>query len=80
MTNEYYNADVKPVRQTLGRAERISGILESIAAGFDKLPAPAVLQQDRGNFVTASGPANAYTATLSTTLTAYTSGLKIFLF
>lgn len=75
--NDYYNTPAVPVDYTLARAEQIKQQFAAIAGGFDKLPAPEDLHENRIGFVVAGGTANALTADLESPPLAYTNGMTL---
>lgn len=77
MSNSYYTVSATIARNTLARAETVNSQLQSIAAGFDKLPAEDNLKQGRVTFVEGTGPANAYVVALSPAPLAYALGMHV---
>jgi hypothetical protein len=75
--NDYFDHDTPIARGSLARSPAVNDALTAIAAGFDKLPTPDEIKQDRINYVTTGGSANLYTATLTYPITAYTEGQRI---
>lgn len=74
MSNEYFNHTAPLARHTLGRAESVNSIFNAVAAGFDKLPDPDVLNQSRSNFAVDTGTANTYVVAMPNTWTGYVNG------
>lgn len=77
MTNGYFNHTTPIVRHTRGRATNVNDVMSAVAAGFDLLPAPAVLREGRFNYLVDSGAANAYVVTFGTAPSGYSAGLSI---
>jgi hypothetical protein len=77
MANDYFNHDTPIARGSLARSPGVNDALTAIAAGFDNLPTPDEIKQDRINYVTTGGSADLYTATLAYPITAYTEGQRI---
>ncbi len=84
MSNEYLGfADRSPsdrfIPQDLARSSDLNQLGDDVDAGFDKLPAPAVLWGNRQFYVGASGgSSSAYTGTVATThLVALTDGMCV---
>lgn len=77
MSNDYYNAPVVPVDYTLARADQIRQQLAAVAGGFDKLPLPQDLHENRIGFVVAEGTANAITVELTAAPLSYEDGMTL---
>lgn len=77
MSNGYFTHTTPLARHTLARAEELNATLSAVAAGFDRLPAEAVLKQGRTDYAAASGTANSYALTLPFPPDAYSEGLRI---
>lgn len=77
MPNEYFELDAPLTRHTLGRAEQVNGIFQSVEAGFDKLADPEVINQGRITYVADTGAADAYVVALPTAPSSYTAGLSL---
>ncbi|CAO3403511.1 SPRY domain-containing protein [Azospirillum palustre] len=76
MTNGFFNHDNPEARRTLARAESINATFQSVAEGFDKLPAEAEMKQGRVNRATVTGGPTAYVATLPYAPASYVDGLR----
>ncbi|WP_395452839.1 hypothetical protein ACHMW5_02310 [Azospirillum melinis] len=76
MTNGFFNHDNPEARRTLARAESINATFQSVAEGFDKLPAEAEMKQGRVNRATVTGGPTAYAATLPYSPAGYVDGLR----
>lgn len=77
MTNLYFNNTTPVVRHTRGRAPNVNDIFGAVAAGFDLLPAPAVLREGRFDYLLDTGAANAYVVTFGTAPLSYSAGMSI---
>jgi len=76
MTNQYFTLAAAQEEHTLARANSINQTLLAVQAGFDKLPAPDLLQGDTVTLGTATmGAANEYLLTLPITPEAYEAGM-----
>ena len=77
MSNDYYNAS--SLISTLSKASSkfVNAALSAIAAGFEKLPGEAALKQNRVNFATDTGTANAKTMTLTHAISSYVDGAAL---
>lgn len=77
MPNDYYNADSgQPVALSRGNSTLIRNEFALIKAGFDALPAKAVLYGGRQNYAADTGSVNDIQATLNASITALTDGLE----
>lgn len=74
MSNYYTHTNGLPANQTRGIASQIRNELDGIADSFALLPTAEELVTGQGNFLVDTGTVNAYTATASTEITAYTDG------
>jgi hypothetical protein len=78
MSNSYFTPTGVPGTNTRGVSSNIRSEIIAVEAGFDKLPTPAQLWGYSGNYATAGGSADAWTATIATTyLTSYVDGMQI---
>lgn len=77
MTNGYFENTDPLARGTSARAEAVNAIIDSIEAGFDKLPDELRLKQDRITLGTDTGAANAYVVVLPYPPAAYTVGQRV---
>lgn len=64
---------------TVARAADVNSRFAGVSAGFDLLPPPAYLRDDRLTYSVDTGTANALVATPAIAITAYTAGLHIVL-
>lgn len=62
---------------TVARAADVNTRFQGVSAGFDLLPPPLYIQEDRVTWSVGTGVANAYVATPSIPLTAYNTGTHI---
>lgn len=62
---------------TVARASDVNARFQGVSAGFDMLPPPQFLRDDRLTYSTAGGTANALTANPATPILAYNEGLHI---
>ena len=76
-TNDYYNATTSITEDSKARSTTLNAIFQAIKAGFDLLPGKDKLNQNRVAYAVDAGAADAYTITMTPTLTAYTDGLKV---
>lgn len=76
MTNDYYNGGSETAH-TLARSSAENADRAAVAAGFDRLPAEAVLKQGRVTYGTDTGTANAYLVALPHAPASYTAGLAV---
>lgn len=76
--NDYYEYSTGVfIPYATARAEDVVAELAAIQAGFARLPSPAKLKADSGNYIAAGGSANTITATLDPAPTEYSDGLCI---
>lgn len=75
MSNDYYNATSQIGRLSRGSSSVINGRFTAVAAGFEKLPGEAALNQNRVTWVTDTGAANAVVVALTPAVTSYVDGL-----
>jgi|GEM_PF-1645930 len=76
MTNQYFTLAAAQEPNTLARAASINQNLQAVQAGFDKLPAPDLLQKDTVTLgIATMGAANEYLLTLPIVPTAYEAGM-----
>ena len=75
--NDYYNTPAIPTEYTLARAEPIKQQFAAIAAGFDKLPVPEDLHENRIGFAEAEGTADALLVNLPVSPVGYVNGLTL---
>ena len=62
---------------TVARAADINSRFNGVSAGFDMLPAPSFISEDRVTYSVDTGTANAHIATPGIPVTAYNAGLRI---
>lgn len=62
---------------TVARAADINTRFNGVSAGFDLLPPPSYIAEDRSTYSVDTGVANAYIATPPTAITAYNAGLRV---
>ena len=62
---------------TVARAADINSRFNGVSAGFDLLPPPTFLYEDRITYSEDTGVANSYVATPAIPITAYSAGLRI---
>jgi hypothetical protein len=62
---------------TVARAADVNARFQGVAAGFDLLPPPQYITEDRLTYATDTGLANAYIANPTIPITAYNTGLHI---
>ncbi|WP_422028177.1 hypothetical protein [Roseovarius sp.] len=79
MSNDYFNHNSPLSRHTLGRAEAMNAIFNTIASGFEKLPDVIETNQGRVNFAVDGGAADVYTAAMPKTWTSYVNGATLLL-
>ena len=79
MSNDYFNHNSPLSRHTLGRAEAMNAIFNTIASGFEKLPDAIETNQGRVNFAVDGGAADVYTAAMPKTWTSYVNGATLLL-
>jgi len=73
VANNYYARSKTFTAGTKAKGSDVVSELDSVLAGFDKLPTPAQLDSGNSNFVTAGGTANALTITSpNNVITTYT--------
>lgn len=77
MPNDYFEHTTQLTRHTLGRAEQVNELFSAVEVGFDRLPAPAVLRENRATYAEDTGLTNAHVVTLDPAPTEYTEGLSI---
>jgi len=78
MTNAYFTPTGSPATSSRGVSANIRSEVSAIEAGFDKLPTPAQLWGHSGNYATAGGSTDAWTASIATAyLTSYVDGMQI---
>jgi hypothetical protein len=78
MANDYFDeGDFQIIEEhKLARASAITSIARAVVSGFDKLPAPDALREDRVTYIEIEGGPTEYTGTL-TGLEAYAAGMTI---
>lgn len=76
MSNLYFTYSALTAN-TVARAADVNSRFASVEAGFDLLPPPVYLYEDRITYSVDTGAANAYVATPSIPITAYSEGLRI---
>lgn len=77
MTNKYFATYSALPRNQLARAEAVNAIVDAIIVGFNQLPDPTALAEDRVTFCGAdTGAANAYVITPNTQVTQYNAGAR----
>lgn len=74
--NDYFT-NTPITANTVARAADVNTRFSGIETGFDLLPPPIYLYEDRITFSTDTGAANAYIATPAIPITAYSAGLRI---
>lgn len=78
MTSTYFNETTNRVSTgALVRSSQINNLRDDVGTGFDQLPEPADLKQNKATLSTESGSANAYVLTTSYTLTAFSLGQEL---
>ncbi len=80
MTNQYFSASdyTALTANSLARSSQVNAIASAVVAGFDKLPDPDLVKQDRITYAASvGGTANAITLTLTNTISSYTAGLTV---
>lgn len=77
MSNEFYNRSAAFAPRTKARSENVRDELDSVSAGFDKLPAPDAIQSGSVTYAADTGAADAYVIDLAKAPTAYTDGMTV---
>lgn len=78
MSNDYFTySNLSP--NTVARAADVNTRFSGVVSGFDLLPDPNLLSEDRITYSDDTGVADAYVATPTTAITAYNAGLRIVL-
>lgn len=77
MTNDYYNATTTISRNSAARSAQENSDRAAVAAGFDKLPSESNLINNATTYVTDTGTADNYAATMNKAIGSYTEGLRI---
>lgn len=77
MSNDYFDSYSNLPRFGLARAEAVNAIIDAVIVGFDKLPAPDALEENRVTFAgNDTGAANAYVIGPTFPVTAYNVGAQ----
>lgn len=74
--NEYYSYSPLTAN-TVARAADVNTRFSGVETGFDKLPAPALIAEDRVTYADDIGVANAYVINPAVPVTAYNTGLRV---
>lgn len=74
--NEYYSYSPLTAN-TVARAADVNTRFSGVEAGFDKLPAPALIAEDRVTYGADVGVVNAYVINPAVPITAYNTGLRV---
>jgi len=78
MSNSYFTPTSVPATSSRGVSANIRSEIVAVEAGFDKLPTPAQLWGYSGNYATAGGSADAWTASIATAyLTSFVDGMQV---
>ena len=77
MSNDFYNRSAAFAPRTKARSENVRDELDSVSAGFDKLPAPEAIQTGSVTYAADTGAADAYAIDLAKAPTAYTEGMTV---
>ncbi len=77
MSNEFYNRSAAFAPRTKARSENVRDELDSVSAGFDKLPAPDAIRSGSVTYAADTGAADAYVIDLAKAPTAYTDGMTV---
>lgn len=76
--NDFYDNDSNELSYgELAKASDVEAKFDDVVTGFDKLPGETKINRGTINFVEFAGSANAYTATMHQTVSAYVDGMEI---
>lgn len=77
MSNDFYNRAAAFAPRTKARSENVRDELDSVSAGFDKLPAPDKITSGSVTYAPDTGLANAYVIALDKAPAGYSEGLTV---
>lgn len=78
MSNDYFNHDNPLTKHTVARSAALNELFTGIAAGFDLLPDPDAISEERQTWAGEdTGAANVYVVTVPTEIISYQPGLTI---